>query len=109
MPQNNAGCSVITDGPGWMPWMIMAPIIRAITGLDGIPNVSMGMKEVWAPALFADFRCGHSFDGTLSELAAVFGDLLLEGIRAKGGERGPAARQDSERRAQRGASHRSGK
>ena len=54
IPQNSAGCSVITDGPGWMPWMIIAPIISAMTGLDGIPSVSIGMKEVCAPALLAD-------------------------------------------------------
>ena len=54
IPQNSAGCSVITEGPGWMPWMIMAPIISAITGFDGMPRVSIGMNDVWAPALLAD-------------------------------------------------------
>jgi hypothetical protein len=37
-----------------MPWMIKAPIIRAMTGLEGMPSVSIGMNEVCAPALFAD-------------------------------------------------------
>ena len=36
-----------------MPWMIIAPTINAIVGLDGIPSVSIGMKDVCAPALFA--------------------------------------------------------
>jgi hypothetical protein len=36
-----------------MPWMIKAPIIRAMTGLDGMPRVSIGMNEVCAPALLA--------------------------------------------------------
>ena len=36
-----------------MPWMIIAPIISAITGFDGMPRVSIGMKEVCAPALLA--------------------------------------------------------
>ena len=36
-----------------MPWMIIAPTISAMTGLDGIPNVSMGINEVCAPALLA--------------------------------------------------------
>src|SRR5512137_2381392 len=54
MPQKSAGCSVITEGPGWMPWMIMAPTMSAMTGFDGMPRVSMGMKDVWAPALLAD-------------------------------------------------------
>src|SRR3990172_8035843 len=34
--------------------MIMAPIMSAMTGLDGMPSVSIGMKEVCAPALLAD-------------------------------------------------------
>ena len=52
-PQNRAGCLVITCGPGWMPWIIRAPIISAIRGLVGMPIVSSGMKLVCAPALFA--------------------------------------------------------
>ena len=44
----------MTEGPGWMPWMVMAPIIMAMTGLDGMPSVSMKMNDVCAPALFAD-------------------------------------------------------
>ena len=41
-------------GPGWMPWMVIAPIISAITALAGMPSVSIGMNEVCAPALLAD-------------------------------------------------------
>ena len=54
IPQKSPGRSVITCGPGAMPWIIIAPIIRAITGLEGMPSVSSGMKEVCAPALLAD-------------------------------------------------------
>ena len=36
-----------------MPWMIMAPTISAMTALDGMPSVSIGMNEVWAAALLA--------------------------------------------------------
>ena len=43
----------MTCGPGWMLWIIMAPIIIAMTPLDGMPSVSMGTKEHWAPALLA--------------------------------------------------------
>src|SRR6218665_2813755 len=52
-PQNNSGLLVITWGPGWMLWMVIAPTISAITALGGIPSVSSGMKEVCAPALLA--------------------------------------------------------
>ena len=54
IPQKSSGFAVMICGPGWMPWMIIAPIISAITGLDGMPSVSSGMKEVCAAALFAD-------------------------------------------------------
>ena len=54
MPQKRLGRSVITCGPGWMPWMVSAPIISAITALPGMPSVSIGMNEVCAPALLAD-------------------------------------------------------
>src|SRR5919107_1184018 len=53
MPQNRVGFLVITCGPGMMPWMVMAPTMRAITALGGMPRVSSGMNEVCAPALLA--------------------------------------------------------
>jgi hypothetical protein len=53
-PQNSAGLLVITCGPGWMLWMVMAPTISAITALGGMPRVSSGMNEVCEPALLAD-------------------------------------------------------
>ena len=53
-PQNRSGFSVITPGPGLMPWIIRAATMTAITALPGMPSVSIGMNEVWAPALFAD-------------------------------------------------------
>ena len=37
-----------------MLWIIIAATISAITGVVGIPSVSIGMKLVWAPALLAD-------------------------------------------------------
>ena len=53
-PQNRPGRSVITRGPGAMPWIISAPIIIAMVGLPGMPKVNIGMNEVCAPALLAD-------------------------------------------------------
>ena len=52
-PQNRSGCASTMRGPGWMPWMISAPTISAITALAGMPRVSSGMKEVCAAALLA--------------------------------------------------------
>ena len=53
-PQNSEGFDVITCGPGWMLWMVIAPTISAITAFSGMPSVSSGMNDVCAPALFAD-------------------------------------------------------
>jgi hypothetical protein len=36
-----------------MPLIVIAPTISAITALGGMPSVSSGMNEVWAPALLA--------------------------------------------------------
>jgi len=44
---------LITCGPGWMLWMVMAPTISAITALGGMPSVSSGIKEVCEAALLA--------------------------------------------------------
>src|SRR5215813_2136147 len=52
-PQNSSGRWAMTSGPGWMPWMVSAPSIRAITPLTGRPSVSMGMNLHWASALLA--------------------------------------------------------
>src|SRR4249920_15092 len=52
-PQKSWGLLVITWGPGWMPLIVIAPTISAITALGGMPSVSIGMNEVWAPALLA--------------------------------------------------------
>src|SRR4030095_5670256 len=53
-PQNRPGFDVITCGPGWMLWIVIAPTIIAITAFSGIPSVSSGMNDVCAPALLAD-------------------------------------------------------
>ena len=53
-PQNSCGFDVITCGPGWMLWIVIAPTIIAITAFSGMPSVSSGMNDVCAPALFAD-------------------------------------------------------
>ena len=53
-PQNRSGFSVITCGPGAMPYMVSAPSMSAITPLAGRPSVSMGMNLHCASALLAD-------------------------------------------------------
>ena len=51
-PQYMLGWFWMTSGPGWMPWIIIAPIISAISELEGMPIVKSGIKEVCAPALW---------------------------------------------------------
>src|SRR6476469_10055779 len=53
-PQKSWGFDVITCGPGWMLWIIIAPTIIAMTAFSGMPSVSSGMNDVCAQALFAD-------------------------------------------------------
>ena len=36
-----------------MPWIIIAPIIRASRPLGGMPRLNNGMNVAWAPALLA--------------------------------------------------------
>ena len=54
-PQNSAGCSVITCGPGRDALDHQRADHQRHGGLDGMPSVSIGMNEVCAPALLADF------------------------------------------------------
>ena len=66
-PQNSSGCLVITCGPGWMPWIISAPIIRAISGLDGMPSVSIGHEAGLRAGVVGRFRGGDALDRALAE------------------------------------------
>ena len=44
-PQKMSGCSVISCGPGTMPWIIRAPSSSAITASPGMPRLMVGMKS----------------------------------------------------------------
>jgi hypothetical protein len=44
-PQKMSGWSEISCGPGWMPLMISAPRISAITASPGMPSDIVGMKS----------------------------------------------------------------
>ena len=46
-PQKMSGCSVMSCGPGWMPLMMRAPRISAITASPGMPSDIVGMKSTW--------------------------------------------------------------
>ena len=66
-----------------------------------MPRVSIGMKEVCAPALLADSGAGDALDRALAELLRVLRELLLERVGGERGEDRAAAGQDAEHRAER--------
>ena len=49
-PQNRSGWPAIMFGPGWMPLMMKAAIISAMTAFSGMPMLINGMKLVRAAA-----------------------------------------------------------
>ena len=49
-PQNSSGWLAIMLGPGWMPLMMNAPSISAVTAFSGMPMLISGMKLVRAAA-----------------------------------------------------------
>ena len=81
-----------------MPWIIMPPIIIAITALDGMPSVSIGMNEVCAAALLAASGPATPSIAPLPKRSGVARHLLLERVGRKGREHRAAAGQDAERR-----------
>src|SRR5262245_40903359 len=99
-PQNRSGRSVITRGPGAMPWIIRAPIIIAMVGFDGRPSVSIGMNEVCAPALLADSGAATPRISPWPNARGGLGDLPLERIGPEGGSDRAAARQHAQERAE---------
>ena len=44
-PQKMSGCSVMSCGPGVMPWIISAPRMSAMTASPGMPSLMVGMKS----------------------------------------------------------------
>ena len=99
MPQKRSGFLVITCGPGMMPWIVMAPTIRAMTAFGGMPSVRSGMKDVCAPALLAASGPATPSIAPAPEPARVLGDLLLDRIRREGTQHRAVAGQDAEDRA----------
>ena len=109
MPQNSAGSSLMTLGPGVMPWMMKAPIISAITGCAGMPRVSIGMNEVWAAALLALSGPATPSIAPWPNSCGRAREPLLHRVGGEGGEHVAAAGQHAEDRAERGAAqHRRG-
>lgn len=55
-----------------MPINVMAPTIKAMTALVGMPKVSMGMNDVCAPALLAASGAATPSMAPLPNASGVF-------------------------------------
>src|SRR5262249_13451448 len=102
-PQNRSGRCVITCGPGWMPWMVSAPSISAITPEAGSPSVSMGMNLHCAAAVVGDSGACTPCDRPLAEGGGVVGTFFGDHGGAKRGDGGPGAGHPAEEAAGSGA------
>jgi len=101
--QNSSGCLSMTAGPGMIPWIIMAPTMRAMTAFDGRPSVSMGMKDVCDPALLAASGAATPSMAPLPNSARLGESFYLHHISGGGRRQRAAARKDSEHGAYRRA------
>src|SRR5262245_51397693 len=81
--------------------MIMAPIISAITGFDGMPKVNIGMNDIWAPALLAASGPATPSITPLPNRAGCWENFRLQRVGREGGR--ATAGQDPERRPERDA------
>src|SRR5688572_26451864 len=97
-PQTRAGSSVMTFGPGVIPWMMKAPASRAMIEFEGRPRVSSGMNDVCAAAL-----SGDALDRALPELLGVLRGALLDGVGHERGEHVPGSREHTQGGAEAGA------
>ena len=52
-PQNSSGYLLIKSGPGWMPWIISAPMKSAMIALVGMPSESKGINDPAVAELLA--------------------------------------------------------
>src|SRR4051794_40008899 len=84
-------------GPGWIPLIMKAAIIRAITAFSGMPMLMSGMKLVRAG--FVSGRLPrHSLDRSGADLVFVLAEFLVDPIRSELGDDWTATGQDAEER-----------
>ena len=86
----------MTAVPGAMPWITIAPIISAITGLEGMPRVRSGTNEVWAAALLAASGAATPSTAPWPKLLGRPRDALFQHVGGERAQHGAAARQDAE-------------
>ena len=67
-PQNSSGLLVITCGPGWMLWMVIAPTISAITDVGRNAQRQQRNERGLRAGVVGGLRPGHAFDRALAEL-----------------------------------------
>ena len=85
----------MTSGPGWMPWIIIAPIISAISELEGMPIVKKRDKGGLRAGIVGRLRSGDALEFALTKALGMLGDLLFQRVGGKG--RGARRRRRAER------------
>ena len=105
-PQNRSGCLESIFGPGWMPLMMKAAIISAITAFSGMPEAHQRNEARARGGLVGGGLSGNALDAAGADLVSVLADLLVDGISGELRDRRAAAGQNAEERADRAAAQR---
>ena len=81
----------------------MAPIINAMTALEGMPSVSERNERCLRSCIVGRFRRGDAFDCPFAEARRILREFLFERVSGEGAQHSAAPRQDAEQRADSGA------
>ena len=88
-PQKSAGSSLITFGPGVMPWMMNAPTMSAMTGCAGQAQREQRDEGRLRRGVVGRLRAGDALDGAVSERLRVLRDALLDRVGGEGARTWP--------------------
>ena len=66
----------MNSGPDWMPWIVMAPSITAVTASPGMPNAMMVISEPLTLALLEASEAMMPSGWPLPKRSGVFENFL---------------------------------
>ena len=66
----------MNSGPGWMPWMVSAPIITAVTASPGMPKAMIIISEPATLALLEDSEAMMPSGNAGAEFLRPLGEFL---------------------------------
>ena len=78
--RRTAACLIISIGPGWTPWMIIAAISTADGAEPGIASASAGMMPPGIAGVVAGLGRHQALDRALAELLLLLAGALGRGI-----------------------------